>query len=123
MKAIPALLLLAAAPAFAAPDQPATCPQAGEQLSDYLASAKRRINSDGEVRVEFDVDARGRAQVVSLDGSRPYRTPVRIAVSSLDCQRGVPQRYVVDIRFADRARVMAAAPAASATLAEASGSR
>lgn len=115
MKAILPLLLLAAAPAFAAP---AACPQVGEQLSEYLASAKQRINADGEVRVEFDVDAKGRARIVALNGTRSYRTPVRIAVDSLDCQRGTPQRYVLDIRFTDPMTVMAAAPAASATLAQ-----
>lgn len=125
MKAFLPLLLLAAAPAFAAPAGPATCPQVGEQLREYLASAKQRINVDGEVRVEFQVDARGRAQIVALDGSRPYRTPVRIAVDSLDCQRGTPQRYVLNIRFADPMTVMAAAPvpAASATLAQATETR
>jgi hypothetical protein len=114
-------LLLAAAPAFAAPAEPATCPQVGEQLSEYLASAKQRIGSDGEVRVEFEVDARGRAQILALDGTRNYRTPVRIAVDSLDCQRGTPQRYVLNIRFVDPMTVMAAAPgrAASATVARA----
>jgi len=117
MKAILPLLLLAAAPAFAAP---AACPQVGEQLSEYLASAKQRIGNDGEVRVEFDVDAKGHARIVALDGTRRYRTPVRIAVDSLDCQRGTPQRYVLDIRFADPMTVMAAAPAsaAPATLAQ-----
>jgi len=117
MKAILPLLLLAAAPAFAAP---AACPQVGAQLSEYLASAKQRIGSDGEVRVEFDVDAKGRAQIVALDGTRSYRTPVRIAVDSLDCEGGMPQRYVLNIRFVDPMTVMAAAPAsaASATLAQ-----
>jgi hypothetical protein len=125
MKAILALLLLAAfnaSPAFAAP---ATCPQVGEQLSEYLASAKQRVGSDGEVRVEFEVNAKGRAQIVALDGSRSYRGPVRIAVDSLDCQRGTPQRYVLNIRFADPMAVMAATPAsaASATVARASDPR
>jgi hypothetical protein len=56
-----------------------------------------------------------------LDGTRNYRTPVRIAVDSLDCQRGTPQRYVLNIRFVDPMTVMAAAPgrAASATVARA----
>lgn len=109
------LLLLATAPAFAAP---AHCPEVGEQLSEYLASAKQRVGFDGEVRVEFDVDAQGRTSLISLDGSRQYRSPVRMAMSSLDCQRGTPQRYVVNIRFADPAPRSVAA-AASATLAQA----
>lgn len=113
MKTLLPLLLLAAAPAFAAP---AVCRDAADQLSEYLASAKQRIDRDGEVRVDFEVDASGRARALSLDGSRPYRTPVRLAISSLDCERGTPQRYVATIRFADAApRSMAAA---SATLAE-----
>ncbi len=122
MKAILPLLLLAAAPAFAAP---AACPQVAEQLSEYLASAKQRVGNDGEVRVAFDVDARGRAQIVALDGTRSYRTPVRIAVDSLDCQRGTPQRYVLNIRFVDPMTVMAAAPApaASANLAQVTETR
>lgn len=128
MKAVLPLLMLAAAPAFAAPANPATpatCPQVGEQLSEYLASAKQRIGADGEVRVEFEVDARGRAQIVALDGTRHYRTPVRIAMDSLDCQRGTPQRYVLNIRFADPMAMMAAAPAsaASSTVAQASDPR
>ncbi len=123
MKAILPLLLLAAAPAFAAPASPASCPQVGEQLSEYLASAKQRVNADGEVRVEFEVDARGHARIVTLDGSRNYRTPVRIAVDSLDCQRGTPQRYVLNIRFADPMTMMAAAPAASVALAQVNGTR
>ncbi|MGM9483593.1 hypothetical protein ACS5PN_20510 [Roseateles sp. NT4] len=125
MKAILPLLLLVAVPAFAAPANPDTCPQVGEQLSEYLASAKQRIGSDGEVRVEFEVDARGRAQIVALDGTRRYRAPVRIAVDSLDCQRGAPGRYVLNIRFADPMATMAALPAsaASATIAQASPTR
>lgn len=122
MKAILPLLLLAAAPAFAAP---ATCPEVGEQLSEYLASAKQRVGSDGEVRVEFEVDAEGRTRLLALDGSRQYRSPVRIAMQTLDCQRGTPQRYVLNIRFADPMAVMAATPAsaASATVARASDPR
>jgi len=115
MKAILPLLLLAAAPAFAAP---AACPDVNEQLSEYLASAKQRVGFDGEVRVEFEVDAEGRAQLLALDGSRLYRSPVRIAMSTLECQRGTPQRYVLNIRFADPAP-RAVAAAASATLAQA----
>ncbi|KQV61027.1 hypothetical protein ASC95_06315 [Pelomonas sp. Root1217] len=118
MKAILPLLLLAAcsaSPAFAAP---ATCPQVGEQLSEYLASAKQRVGSDGEVRVEFEVDADGHARLLALDGSRMYRSPVRIAMTTLECQRGTPQRYVLNIRFADPAP-RAVAAAASSTLAQA----
>lgn len=125
MKTLLPLLLLAALPALAAPSAPAACPQVGEQLSDYLAPAKRRIGFDGEVQVAFDVDAHGHAQVVAVHGSRAYRTPVRIAVDSLDCRRGAPQRYVLNIRFVDPMTVMAAAPgpAASATLAQAADTR
>lgn len=125
MKACLPLLLLAAAPAFAAPATPAACAQAGEQLTESLASARQRIGQDGQVRVEFEVDAQGRAQVVSLDGSRNYRTPVRLAVDALDCQRGTPQRYVLNIRFAHPTSALAAAsaPAASATLAQAPSER
>lgn len=123
MKAILPLLLplltMTAAPAFSAP---ASCPQASEQLSDYLAPAKRRIGADGEVRVEFRVDADGQAQVLSMDGTRIYRTPVRTAVDVLECQAGTPQHYVLNIRFADP-RPVAVATAASATVAEAGQSR
>jgi len=109
------LLLLAAAPAYAAPAAPASCPQVTEQLSEYLASAKQRIGHDGEVRVEFEVGVQGRAQIVALDGSRNYRASVRTAVDSLDCERGTPQRYVLNIRFTDPMNVLAAAPAAAAS--------
>lgn len=126
MKALFPVLLLAAAPAvFAQPTAPAHCPQAGEQLAEYLAGARQRIGQDGDVFVAYDVDARGRTRQVSVDGTRRYRTPVRIAVNSLDCEPGTPQRYVLHIRFADRAPTLAASPAASpaapasATLAQA----
>ena len=117
MRTALSLLLLAAAPTFAFA-APAACPQVGEQLTEYLASAKQRVGFDGEVRVEFEVDARGRAQLIALDGSRNYRSPVRIAMQSLDCEGGTPQRYVLNIRFADPAP-RAVAAAASATLAQA----
>jgi streptogramin lyase len=101
----------------AAQAAPAACPQVGEQLSESLASARQRIRADGEVRVAFDVSASGRAQLVAVQGTRAYRTPVRTAVDTLECQAGTPQRYVLDIRFAEpRPRVMASA--ASATLAQ-----
>lgn len=116
MKAfLPLLLLAAALPTFAAP---AGCPQAGEQLSEYLASAKQRVGSDGEVRVEFEVGADGRLRIVELDGARRYRSSVRIAMQTLDCEAGTPQRYVLNIRFADPAP-RAVAAAASATVAQA----
>lgn len=108
-------LLAAAAPALA---EPAHCPEAAGQLSDYLASAKQRIGADGDVRVEFEVGADGRARLQRLQGSRPYLGPVRNAVDSLACERGAPQRYVLHIRFADPAPRNVAA-AASATLARA----
>ena len=125
MKAILPLLLLAAAPAFADPTGPsvgaaADCPLVGEQLSEALASAKQRVGRDGEVRVEFDVDARGRARLVHVNGTRAYRTPVRIAMDALDCRAGTPQRYVLNIRFAEPMSAAAMAAAASATLAQAS---
>ncbi len=97
--------------------KPAACPQVAEQLSESLASARQRIRADGDVRVEFDVSAAGRAQLVTVQGTRLYRTPVRTAVDTLECRAGVPQRYVLNIRFADPApQVMASA--ASATLAQ-----
>ena len=122
MKSLLPLLLLAAAPAFAAPDTPAACPQVAEQLSETLASAKQRIGHDGEVRVEFEVDAAGRAQLVALDGTRSYRSPVRIAMETLDCRAGTPQRYVLNIRFTDPLPPSVAA-AASATVAQAPSTR
>ena len=118
MKALLPLLLLAAVPAFAAPAPPAVCPEVAAQLTEYLASAKQRIGVDGEVRVEFDVDAQGRPQLVALQGKRRYQAPVRIALDSLDCQAGTPQRYILNIRFADPVPMMAAS-AASATMAQA----
>ena len=122
MKFLLPTLLLAAAPAFAAP---AACPQVGEQLSEALASAKLRVGRDGEVRAEFEVDARGRTRLLAMEGTRNYRAPVRLALDVLDCQPGTPQRYVLNIRFADRAPTLAVAPlpsaasAASATVAQA----
>lgn len=110
-----ALLFAPFSTAFAAP---AACPEAGAQLAESLASAKQRIVHDGEVRVEFEVDAGGRARLLALDGSRVYRTPVRIAMQALECQGGTPQRYVLNIRFADRAP-SAVAASASASLAQA----
>ncbi|CAM3715344.1 hypothetical protein [Roseateles saccharophilus] len=112
------LLLTTARPAFAADAGPAICPQIGEQLTEDLASARQRIGRDGHVRVEFEVDARGRARLVDMDGTRSYRTPVRIALDTLDCRAGTPQRYVLDIRFADPVP-LAVAAAASATVARA----
>jgi hypothetical protein len=112
------LLLLGSAPVFAAP---ATCPQMADQLTELLAGAKQRIAREGDVRVEFDVDAGGHAQLVRVDGSRAYRAPVRLALDALECHAGDPQRYVLNIRFADPVTVLAAAPApaASSTLAQA----
>ncbi|MDR7330999.1 hypothetical protein [Roseateles asaccharophilus] len=116
-KATAALAFCLALALPAAHAQHAACPQAGEQLSEYLASAKQRIRTDGEVRVEFEVGADGRAQAVAVQGSRAYLNPVRIAMDTLECQRGTPQRYVLNIRFADPVpRAMASA--ASATLAQ-----
>jgi hypothetical protein len=70
------------------------------------------------VRLEFEVDADGRPRLLALDGSRVYRTPVRIAMQSLDCRPGTPQRYVLNIRFADPVPP-SMATAASAALAQA----
>lgn len=116
-KATAALALSLALALQAAHAQQATCPQAAEQLTEYLASAKQRIRADGEVRVEFEVGADGRAQPLAVQGTRVYLQPVRIAMDTLECQRGTPQRYVLNIRFADPVpRAMASA--ASATLAQ-----
>lgn len=82
---------------------PATCPEIADQLSELLASAKQRVGRDGEVRLELQVDDRGRARPLAIEGDRPYRTPVRLAVDSLECQPGEPQRYVLNIRFQDPA--------------------
>lgn len=129
MKALLPLLLLAAVPAaFAQSSAPARCAQAGDQLAEYLASARQRIAQEGEVRVAYEVDAQGRAQLLSVDGTRRYLTPVRNAVDSLDCQAGAPQRYVLHIRFADGSPTLAraaapVAPAAPASVAQADTSR
>lgn len=114
MKPILPLLLLAASPAFAAPAQ---CPQVQEQLTELLASAKQRIGNEADMRVEFEVDAQGRPHLLTLQGRRQYKVPVRIAMDSLDCQAGTPQRYVLNIRFADPLP-QAMAAAASATVAQ-----
>jgi hypothetical protein len=110
--------LLAALPAFAAPGAPATCPLVMEQLPELLASAKQRAGNDGAVRVEFEVDANGRAWPIAVAGSRHYRSAVRTAIESLDCHAGTPQRYVLNIRFAEPEPALAAR-AASATVAQA----
>ncbi|MFT7775229.1 hypothetical protein [Roseateles sp.] len=99
MKKLLSLLLLAAAPAAFA--TPAACPEAGEQLTEYLASAKQRIVHEGEVRVEFEVDSDGRPRLLAMTGSRLYRAPVRTAMQALECRGGTPQRYILNIRFAD----------------------
>jgi hypothetical protein len=99
MKLITTLLLTAATAASA--QTPAACPGLAEQLPELLASAKQRIGRDGHVRVEYAVDAQGRAQLLTLDGERAYRTPVRIAMQGMQCQVGAPQRYVLNIHFAD----------------------
>ncbi len=75
------------------------------------------------MRLEFEVDAQGQARVVSMQGPRNYRTPVRIAVDTLDCDGGTPQRYVLNIRFEEPVRALAAASPASATLAQGSSPR
>lgn len=62
------------------------------------------MGRDGEVRVLFEVGADGRARLVNLQGSRQYQTPVRLAVGDLQCHAGMPQQYVLDIRFTEPAR-------------------
>ncbi len=112
-------LALIAAPALADPAQnsPAVCPQVSEQFSELLASAKQRVGSEGAVKLEFEVNAQGRAELVALDGSRNYRSAVRSALPALECKPGTPQRYVLNIRFADPAPAL---PAASTAVAQAS---
>lgn len=109
-----------AQPPAAAPAQ-AVCPQLADQLSELLASAKQRVDREAQLRVEFEVDAQGHARLRALDGYRNYRSAVRTAVNSLDCQAGQPQRYVLNIRFEDPSTALArsAAPAASQALARA----
>lgn len=100
------LALLACGTSMAAPktpSAPAACPQASEQLPELLASSMQRIGREGEVRAEFEVDAKGRVQPLWVDGHRLYRGQVRTALYSLDCKGGTPQRYVLNIRFSDPA--------------------
>lgn len=109
-----AALLMAAAPWAHAAPTPAHCPEVHDQLTEALAAAKQRVGRDGLVRVDFEVDAQGRARAVALDGTRRYLTPVRLAVPSLQCTAGAPQRYVLEVRFAD-------SPAPTPMLAQARG--
>lgn len=89
-------------PEPAAPSgRPAVCPAALEQMAELLASAQQRIGREADLSAEFEVDAQGRARALSVQGPRRYHSPVRIAVSSLDCQGGRPQRYALSLRFAD----------------------
>lgn len=83
--------------------EPAACHQAAEQLPELLATPMQRIGSEGEVRAEFEVNARGQVRPISVDGHRRYRSFVRSALYSLDCKGGTPQRYVLNIRFAETA--------------------
>lgn len=103
------LALLASSASMAAP---AACPQAAEQLPELLASSMQRIGSEGEVQAEFMVDAEGRVQPLWVEGHRRYRSPVRTALYSMDCKGGTPQRYVLNIRFADPAPASLAKTAA-----------
>jgi len=81
--------------------RPAVCPAALEQLAELLASSQQRIGREADLSAEFEVDAQGRARALTVQGPRRYHSPVRIAVSSLDCQGGRPQRYALNLRFAD----------------------
>ena len=100
---------LSACPAFA---EPASCPNASDQLADLLDGAMKRAGREGQLTAEFEVDAQGRVQHPMVQGPRDYQWPVRMAVEMLHCQAGTPQRYAVSIRFADPARrsVVAAPP-------------
>lgn len=122
MKSILAVALLTASAASATSAAPVACPQAAEQLPELLASAMQRIGAEGQVRAEFEVDAQGRVQPITVDGSRRYRGQVRTALYSLDCSGTAPQRYVLNIRFADPAPAsaasMAKAPAALIAISE-----
>lgn len=116
MKVLPFILLLAALPALAQDKAPAACPRAAEQLPELLASAmQQRMHEAGEVRVEYEVTAEGRLLPLSIEGHRPYRTPVRIALSSLDCHAGQAQRYLMNVRFAGPQHAAAATVLATAT--------
>ena len=77
----------------------AACPAAHEQLPELLASSMQRIAREAELRAEFEVDAGGRVRPISVTGAPRYHSPVRLALSSLECHGGAPQRYVVNIRF------------------------
>lgn len=77
----------------------AACPAAREQLPELLASSMQRIDREAELRAEFEVDEGGRVRPISVTGARRYHSPVRLALASLDCHGGVPQRYAVDLQF------------------------
>jgi hypothetical protein len=122
----PALLSLALTfatlPAFAQA-RPADCPQLDEQLAELLAGAKQRVGREADMRVEFDVDERGRARLVSVDGARNYRSAVRLAMDGVECRGGQPQRYVLTIRFEDPSTALARAPQGPASQALAQAPR
>jgi hypothetical protein len=105
MKALLSTVLAAAAlssaPAFADPASASTqpCPQIAAQLGDLLALPYKRIGVDGAVRLEFEVDASGRAQAAVIQGQREYRSAVRSALRRVSCNAGSPDRYVIDIHF------------------------
>ncbi|TXI25341.1 MAG: TonB family protein [Roseateles sp.] len=94
-----ALCLLALTGTAQATPAPAHCPQAGPQLDELLASTMTRHGREGEVRLEFSVDASGRAEARSVVGPRPYAGAVRRAVEALQCQPGEPHLYAIRIRF------------------------
>ncbi|PND38263.1 hypothetical protein C1O66_12515 [Paucibacter aquatile] len=81
--------------------RPSVCPAVQEQLAELLASSQQRIGREADLSAEFEVDAQGRARALSVQGPRRYHSPVRIAVSSLDCKGGRPQRYALNLRFSD----------------------
>ncbi len=79
----------------------AQCPQLADELPELLASAKQRIQQDGDVRAELSIDAKGQGALESIDGPRAYRSATRIALSGLQCPGAASQRYVLNILFDD----------------------
>ena len=95
-----AALVLSTSPVFSAPLQGlAACPEAAQELPELLASAMQREGLEGEVDAAFDVDGAGVVRSIVLRGPRQYLGRVRSALESMDCRAGVPQRYLLKIRF------------------------